>query len=188
MKYRSLIAVSPSHGILHAAQKLIKQLRPVAGDVRWTKPENLHFTLQFLGDVDVLEIPALSAAVNEAAREVEAFEMEVRGTGAFPAIDRPRTLWLGAAEGAESMVALQTAIQDRLHHLGFRGESRRYIPHLTLGRVTRSASPRALSQELSKLADFEAGKMLVDEVTVYSSQLSAEGPTYDVLAHAPLAE
>jgi 2'-5' RNA ligase len=188
MKYRSFIAVSPSHGILHAAQKLIKTLRPVAGDVRWTAPENLHWTLQFLGEVDVLEVPALSEAVMEAAREVDAFELQVRGVGAFPALDRPRTLWLGAAAGAESMVDLQLAIRDRLNDLGYRGEARRYIPHLTLGRIARSAAPPTLAQELAELADFDAGTMLVDEVTVYSSELTRDGPVYEVLAHAPLAE
>src|SRR3954464_8152928 len=124
MKYRSFIAVSPSHGVLHSAQKLIKTLRPIAGDVRWTAPQNLHWTLQFLGDVDVLEVPALSKAVMEAASEIDVFELQVRGVGAFPTLDRPRTLWLGAAAGSESMVELQKVIQERLDDLGYRGEAR----------------------------------------------------------------
>jgi RNA 2',3'-cyclic 3'-phosphodiesterase len=188
MKYRSFIAVSPANGILHAAQKVIKKLQPIAGDVRWTAPQNMHWTLQFLGDVDVLDVPALSDAVTEAAREVDTFEIEVRGIGAFPAIERPRTLWLGTGEGRQAMIELQSAIQTRLDDLGYRGEARRYLPHLTLGRVTRSTSPHTLSEELAMLADFEAGKMIVDEVTVYSSELTREGPVYEVLAHAPLAE
>jgi 2'-5' RNA ligase len=140
-----------------------------------------------LGDVDVLEIPGVASAVTQAAGEIDAFELEVRGAGAFPAADRPRTLWLGAGAGAQSMVALQAAIQRKLDQLGYRGESRRYVPHLTLGRAGRDSPARSLVRELAGLADFEAGSMLVDEVLVFSSQLRPEGPVYDVLARAPLA-
>jgi RNA 2',3'-cyclic 3'-phosphodiesterase len=120
-------------------------------------------------------------------KEIPAFELEVRGAGAFPAADRPRTLWLGAGTGAQSMVALQAGIQRQLDLLGHRGESRRYVPHLTLGRAGGKSPPRSLVRELASLADYDAGAMLVDEVTVFSSKLGPEGPVYDVLAHAQLA-
>ena len=162
-------------------------LAPAAGDVKWVAAENLHWTLQFLGDVDHLEIPAVCNAVSQAVSELDAFEVEARGAGAFPAPDRPRTLWLGAGAGAQSMVALHAGIQRRLDRLGHRGERRRFVPHITLGRAGRKLPSRPLVRELAALADFDAGTMLVDEVTVFSSQLRPEGPVYDVLAHAPLA-
>ena len=95
---RTFIAVSASPGIRQAAQKLAAVLRPAAGDVKWVAPENLHWTLQFLGDVDELEIPALCSAVSTAVADLESFDVEARGAGAFPAADRPRTLWLGAGD------------------------------------------------------------------------------------------
>ena len=108
--------------------------------------------------------------------------------GAFPAPDRPRTLWLGAGAGAQAMVALHGAIQRKLDRLGYRGEQRRYVPHITLGRAGRNSPPRPLVRELAGLAEFDAGSMLVDEVTVFASKLTPEGPRYEVLARAPLAE
>jgi RNA 2',3'-cyclic 3'-phosphodiesterase len=184
---RTFIAVVASPEIRAAARKIAHLLMPAAYDVRWVADANLHWTLQFLGDVDVLEIPAICNAVSQAVREMPAFELEVRGAGAFPAADRPRTLWLGAGTGAQSMVALQAGIQRQLDLLGYRGESRRYVPHLTLGRAGGKSSPRPLVRELASLADFDAGVMLIDEVTVFSSKLQSDGPVYDVLAHAPLA-
>ena len=62
------------------------------------------------------------------------------------------------------------------------------MPHITLGRAGRNARPRSLTAELAALADFDAGTMTVDEVTVFASQLTREGSEYRVLAHAPLAE
>jgi 2'-5' RNA ligase len=184
---RTFIAVAASPDIRRAAQKLADQLRPAAGDVKWVAPENLHWTLQFLGDVGDLEIPAVCSAVSTAVAELESFDLEARGAGAFPAADRPRTLWLGAGAGGQAMVALHAAIQKKLDRLGYRGEHRRYVPHITLGRAGRKGPPRPLVRELAALAEFDGGSMLVDEVTVYASRLGPEGPAYDPLAHAPLA-
>jgi 2'-5' RNA ligase len=184
---RTFIAVTASPQIRAAARKLADKLRPVAGDVKWVAPENLHWTLQFLGELDTLEIPSVCAAVSSAAAEIEAFDLEARGAGAFPAPDRPRTLWIGAGAGGQAMVALHAAIQKKLDRLGYRGEHRRFVPHLTLGRAGRHAPPRSLIRELAALAEYEAGTMLVDEVSVYESRIGPEGPTYEPLAHANLA-
>lgn len=187
MKLRTFVAVVASSEIRRSAAKVAEILRPVAGDVKWVTAENMHWTLQFLGELDTLEIPVVSDAVIKAAASIDAFELECRGAGAFPAPDRPRTLWIGAGAGAQAMVALQAAIQARLDRLGYRGESRRYVPHLTLGRAGRNAPPRTLVRELASLAEFDAGTMLVEEATVFSSHLKPDGPVYEVLARAPLA-
>ena len=184
---RTFIAVSASPEIRRSAGKLMDALRPAAGEVKWVESENLHWTLQFLGELDNLEIPAVCSAVSAAVRELESFDLEARGAGAFPSADRPRTLWLGAGAGAQAMVALHAAIQKKLDRLGYRGEHRRFVPHLTLGRAGRTGQPRSLVRELANLAEFDGGSMLVDEVTVYASSLGPEGPTYDPLARAPLA-
>jgi RNA 2',3'-cyclic 3'-phosphodiesterase len=184
---RTFIAVSASAEVRRSAVKLADALRPVAGDVKWVAPENLHWTLQFLGELDTLEIPGVCTAVASAAAEIEAFNLEVRGAGAFPAPDRPRTLWIGAGAGAQAMVALHAAIQKKLDRLGVRSEQRRYVPHLTIGRAGRNKAPRSLVRELAGLAEFDAGSMLVDEVAVYSSKLGSDGPIYDALSRAPLA-
>jgi 2'-5' RNA ligase len=168
MKTRTFIAVPLAPDICRRALDVIRQLQAVAGDVKWVDSDHMHWTLQFLGDVKDLELPAVCA-------------------GAFPSADRPRTLWLGAGEGADEMIALQAALDRSLAQLGFRGEQRRYTPHVTLGRAGRSAPPRALATELAALADFPVGTMLIDEVTIFASTLSRTGPEYRIIAHAPLA-
>ncbi|HEX5471728.1 MAG TPA: RNA 2',3'-cyclic phosphodiesterase [Lacipirellulaceae bacterium] len=187
MPTRTFIAVTISPDIRRAAGTLSDLLRPAAGDVKWVEPENLHWTLQFLGDVDALEIPAVCSAVSTATMEVESFDLEARGAGAFPAPDRPRTLWLGAGAGEQAMVALHGAIDRKLKRLGYRTEHRRFVPHITLGRTGRNSPPRPLVRELASFAEYDAGSMLVDEVTVFASKLTPDGPQYDVLARAPLA-
>ena len=148
-KTRTFIAVELAPDIRSRAQQVIRKLQPVAGDVKWVAPENMHWTLQFLGDVDDLETPAVCDVVAAAVADVEPFEIVVRGAGAFPSADRPRTLWLGAGRGANEMSTLQSAIELGLESLGFRGEARRFSPHVTLGRVGRGAPPRELADELT---------------------------------------
>jgi RNA 2',3'-cyclic 3'-phosphodiesterase len=183
---RTFTAVAASPEIRRAAAKLTERLQTAAGDLKWVEPENLHWTLQFFGDVDELEIPALCSTVSAAVAEVEAFDLEARGAGAFPSADRPRTLWLGAGTGAQAMIALHASIQKKLDRLGYRSEQRRFVPHITLGRAGRKGTPRSLVRELSALAEFDAGSMRVEEVTVYASRLEPGGPHYYVLATAPL--
>jgi RNA 2',3'-cyclic 3'-phosphodiesterase len=187
---RTFIAVAASPEIRHGAARLINRLRLSAStaDVKWTNADNLHWTLQFLGDVDELEIPKVCEIVGTAVADVEPFDLAARGAGAFPSADRPRTLWLGAGQGADEMIALQRAIERPLKKLGFRGEDRRFVPHLTLGRAGRHGRPQSLAAELIPLTDFDAGSMLVDEVTVFASELTREGAEHRVLAHAPLSQ
>jgi RNA 2',3'-cyclic 3'-phosphodiesterase len=190
MSLRTFIAVAASPEVRSGAVKLMNRLRTssAVANVKWVAPENLHWTLQFLGDVDERDIPEVCQAVATAAAECEAFDIEARGAGAFPSADSPRTLWIGAGEGTREMSVLHAAVERRLKKRGYRGEERRFIPHITLGRAGRKGQPQSLAGELARLADYDAGSMLVDEVTVYSSQLGPEGPTYDVVARAPLAE
>jgi 2'-5' RNA ligase len=187
MKTRTFIAVPLAPDICRRALEVIYQLQPVAGDVKWVPSENMHWTLQFLGNVDDLEIPAVCDKVAAAVEDVEPFDLLVRGVGAFPSADRPRTLWLGAGHGANEMTTLQSAIELSLEDLGFRGEKRRYTPHVTLGRAGRGDSSRELADELAPFADFAAGAMLIDEVTIFASLPTRSGPEYRALAHAPLS-
>jgi RNA 2',3'-cyclic 3'-phosphodiesterase len=187
-KTRTFIAIAAVDEVHAAALTAIERLRSSTENVKWVEPENLHWTLQFLGDLTDVEMAEVCLRTVRTAAKHEAFTLEARGVGAFPSSQRPRTLWLGAGEGAERVVELQAAIDESLRSLGFRGENRQFVSHLTLGRVGRgSDGGRLLAERLTKLADFDAGAMGVDAVTVYASELGREGPTYHVLAHAPLA-
>jgi 2'-5' RNA ligase len=190
MPIRTFLAVSASSEMRRAALHLIENLRrnENTGDVKWVAAENLHWTLQFLGNIDEREIPIVCDALAAAATEIGSFELEARGAGAFPSADRPRTLWIGAGRGARELTVLHATIERRLRKRGYRGEDRRYVPHITFGRAGRKGRPQSLAEDLAKHADYDCGTMLVDEVTVYSSELGPGGSTYEALARVPLAE
>jgi len=183
---RTFIAVEISAETRSRARQLITRLSGTGAKVSWVKPDCLHLTLKFLGDVDLREIAALGEAVTRATADLPPFEIEVRGAGAFPTAARPRTLWLGVGRGSDEMVALHDAVDGALDGLGYRREQRRFRPHLTIGRVRGERDLELLGQLVSEHADFAGGVTSIDEVVVMSSELSPDGPDYEPLAIAPL--
>ena len=69
----------------------------------------MHWTLKFLGDVDILETPAICDAVGRAVESLASFDVETHGVGAFPDVHRPRTVWIGMGRGSEQMIELHDA-------------------------------------------------------------------------------
>jgi 2'-5' RNA ligase len=184
---RTFVAVEPGGDVRARAGQLIGRLKEAEARIKWVEPHNLHWSLKFLGDVDLREIPQVCEAIARSVADLPAFEVEAHGAGAFPDARRPRTVWLGVGRGAEAMVALHERIERALAPLGFRREGRRFRPHLTLGRVREGGQGMAeLARLLAEQTDFAAGAMEVDEVVVFSSTLDRTGPTYEALATCPL--
>lgn len=187
-KTRTFIAVEAIDEAHAAALAAIDRLRSAAEGIRWVAPDTLHWTLQFLGDLDDREMAEVCLRTVRVAAEHEPFELEACGVGAFPSINRPRTIWLGAGEGTGQLQALQADLEDSLAAVGYRPERRGFTPHLTIGKASSSGGGPGpvFVERLAKLADFDGGRMSVDEVLVFASELSRDGPVYSVLARAPL--
>jgi 2'-5' RNA ligase len=155
--------------------------------VRWVAAANLHLTLQFLGDVDAGRIPALREALDVAVSGHRAFRLGLRGAGAFPSPERPRVLWVGAGEGAAAASALATSVAAALAPLGFAPEERRFLPHLTVGRVGSPSRDRApLLRLLDAVRDREWGECLIPAAHLLRSELFPAGPIYSILHEARL--
>ncbi len=184
---RTFVAVEIPLETKDKARRVISELAVTPAKVKWVEPLHLHWTLKFLGDVDILETPAICEAVARAAEPLACFEVETHGVGAFPDSRRPRTVWLGMRRGCEQMIELHDAIEFELAKLGYRSENRRFRPHLTIGRVRQSpAGVDELGGLIDQRNDFDGGVSLVDEVVVFSSILSRDGPTHEPLCHVEL--
>jgi len=184
---RTFIAVEVPPSVRRAAADLIGRFEASAAHVRWVDPEQTHITLKFLGDVVTERVPEICRRVAEAVAPIPPFRLTVLGAGAFPNTRRPRTIWLGTAEGRDAMVVLHEAIDRQLDPMGFPRETRRFVPHLTLGRVRRGVrGADALGPVIEEQTDVQAGIATVREVVVFASFLGRDGPTYQVLGHAEL--
>src|SRR5947209_714090 len=116
-RVRTFLAIDPSKPIRDRIVALQNTLARGGTEVKWVEPDNLHVTLLFLGEVDMLEVPALCQAVGDTTQRHPAFPMTVETAGCFPNPRRPRILWVGVGEGAQEVVALHDALEPPLLEL-----------------------------------------------------------------------
>lgn len=185
--HRTFIAVETSPDVRAGAERLIQRLRLANAKVNWVDSGNIHLTLKFLGDLSEQQVADVCRSVGESARQAVPFEITCRGAGAFPATERPRTVWIGMSDGQDQLIRLQRAIEGELEQLGFAREHRRFRPHLTIGRVRgQGTGVGELGQLIEQHQDIPIGRSIVDEVVVFSSVLTRNGPIYTPLSSAEL--
>mgnify|MGYP000138424855 CR=1 FL=1 len=191
-KIRSFIAIELSENILSAIADLQRQLKNQvpAGTVRWVRPEGIHLTLQFLGDVPAVKINSIAQALTETCAPCQPFSITIGGLGCFPNARRPRVTWVGVDEPTGTLAALQKAIERAMVPLGFTPEKRAFHPHLTLGRTQRRATRdqvQALGALITTTQVPFLGQMDVHQVCLIRSDLRPTGAVYTRLATAPLS-
>jgi 2'-5' RNA ligase len=170
----------------------IERLRPLSRAVAWVPAQNLHFTLKFLGEESDARLADATDALVEAASGVAPFALALHGLGAFPGMERPRILWVGAAEGALAARDLQARVETALERRGFARDGRPWHPHLTIGRVfddrrwRREAGP-ALREAIAGAARRSFGSLAVTRLVLMRSDLSPRGARHSELRSVELA-
>lgn len=157
-----------------------EQFKAHKAHVSWVRPQNIHLTLKFLGDVEQHRLPDIVAQVSNVAAAHTPFWLTPRGQGVFPTSKHPRVFWLGIDDEAHQLLALQAAVESAMESLGFPREQRRFQPHLTIGRVRPYRKPKDLTPAFLELA-FSAAPFLVDHITVMQSELKPSGAVYTPL-------
>ena len=160
--------------------------------VRLVAPENIHVTLNFLGDVEDAQVPAVCRTAERLAAAAEPFEFAVRGLRAVPPRGPVlRMLWAGVDDLSGGLGRLQARLEAALAEMGFAPDRRPFRPHLTLARFKSPRGRRAPTPGADAIrATFAArreqafGTVAAEAVTVFSSELSPAGPTYAPLARA----
>jgi 2'-5' RNA ligase len=183
---RAFVAILLDDAVRRELGEAIERLRPVARDVAWVAPGNLHLTLKFLGEVPEALIKSVAGALGEASVAADPFEARIHGLGAFPSAGRPRVVWAGVTEGAAEMIALVRRIDTVLVPLGFPRDERPFSPHVTLGRVRRPERNLALTDALENAAAREFGQMRVPSASLMQSGLGPRGARYTELVSVRL--
>lgn len=123
----------------------------------WVRPESIHLTLKFLGEIDDAKALKVSAELQKAAEGIGPFNLEVGGVGCFPNARAPKVVWAGIKESVE-LSKLQKKIDERLSSIGFEAEKRPFTPHLTLCRIKSAEEGRALGRLVTEAASGEQAK------------------------------
>lgn len=146
--------------------------------VSWVRPENVHLTLRFLGDVTEDQIAQLSIPMDEACRAEQPFALRVCGTGAFPNVRRPSVIWVAVGPLDGPLDRIQKAAEAAAQGVGLAREEKKFHPHLTLARIREPRGAQPLIERVEREKEFLAGEFLVRSVTLFSSELTSKGPIY----------
>lgn len=183
MKIRSFLAFDITDKMKTELASVISILSPKTKCVRWVKPELMHCTLRFFGDVEEeFLLGNISKTVKEQVKHQSPIHLEGRGVGAFPNWRYPRVLWAGLIGEVESMMSLHTRLEEEFEGFGFEKDPRSFRLHLTLGRAkSQMKNCQSFMQVVEKMADLNFGDVTVKSLTLYRSELTREGSIYTAL-------
>ncbi|MBI5665648.1 MAG: RNA 2',3'-cyclic phosphodiesterase [Nitrospirae bacterium] len=182
---RSFIAIELPDTVKAALLSLQQELRTCGADVRWVRPEGIHLTLKFLGNIEEKLAENIVESLKGTCGKFQKFSCEVRGVGVFPGIKNPRVLWAGI-EGCEVLNFIQQEIDTVMSSLGFQPEDRKFTPHLTLGRFRSSGGKLALINKIGSYKDYSVGIIDVNHISFMRSDLGPAGAKYTRIASIPL--
>jgi 2'-5' RNA ligase len=188
---RTFIAVPLSAQVIDKLAETQRALRRKCLDqaVTWVKPENIHLTLCFLGDILPDRQQPIEAALTVVARNVRPFTFNVQGLGAFPNANRPRVIWVGLDEPTGQLALLHRTVNEAMASIGFQPEDRRFSPHLTLGRIRQRASredAQAVGEAIRQTEIGRLGEVLAEKMIFFRSVLKSSGAEYTPLGQYPI--
>lgn len=184
---RSFIAIELPDTVRSALLLLQQELKTFGADVRWVRPEGVHLTLKFLGDIGDRAVEGIVERLKGTCKKFQTFHCEVKGVGVFPGVRAPRVLWGGIADH-DALTSIQQEIEDGMSLLGFEREERKFTPHLTLGRFRSSKGKMVLMEKLETYKEVRLGIIDVNHISLMRSDLGPTGAKYTRITVLPLKD
>lgn len=180
---RVFCAIELPDDVRSSVAEHVRRLRSEFSDVRasWERPEKLHITLKFLGNVKPKRVEALSEATSNTVEGFDPFELTIGEPGSFPPHGSPRVLWLGIVDATGRLAILQNSLEEGCASAGFPREPRAFKPHLTLARIRAPRGARELAAA-HRETPFEPQRFKVSELVVMQSELGPNGSRYTPLS------
>jgi RNA 2',3'-cyclic 3'-phosphodiesterase len=170
--------INPGSEILDFLKKIQKELDKEK--ISWVKPENMHITLKFFGDIQEVMVDPIIRALDKAAGNLHSFDVSVEGFGIFGTTRFPKVLWLGL-EYQSGLTGLYNAINHELEPLGFFPDKPVFKPHLTIARVKEIKNPDILLEYEGEYQDLIFQRNTIHDFRLYQSILKPSGPFYKTL-------
>jgi RNA 2',3'-cyclic 3'-phosphodiesterase len=180
---RAFIAIDLPDALRSILRQKQSAFRAACPHAQWTRPEGIHLTLKFLGEISDAQVDRVTESLARLER-FDPFPIEVKGFGFFPDAQRPRVFWAGL-ELTPGLTQLATSVEALMAPLEFPKEHRPFTPHLTLARFKEPRSQPALSELLRGEPESPLAKFEVSEFFLFESKLSPRGAEYRKVARFP---
>jgi len=187
-RVRTFIGIALNDEVRKNLVSLQQELSGAGSKVKWVEEENLHLTMKFLGDVDMTLTAEIGQILQDSVAEVKPFTFTVCGAGAFPNPASARIVWVGTTGPVETLTKIFNYLNENLTQFGVARENRRYVPHITVGRVKSASKGRELAELINKNSEKVFGDVDASEILLMMSELSSSGPKYTVLSAARMGQ
>ena len=187
MMIRSFIAIDFPDEIRKALEAIQKELKQCGAGVRFVKPNSIHLTLKFWGNIQPAQVDDIALTVAQEIRDQPPITLRPAGLGAFPSLRKPRVIWIGMEGEVQRLNGIQARVESALEPLGFAREKRGFRPHLTIGRVKDRRRLQSLVDAMATLEMEPFNSFDADEIILYKSDLRPTGALYTKLHRMPLA-
>jgi 2'-5' RNA ligase len=176
---RLFVALEIPSAVRENLTTLLKSLRAVSPQTRWVRPENLHVTLKFIGEVPETKLAAIRSAL-AGARSAQPVTLGFRGLGFFPNDKHPRVFWAGI-EASPNLKTLAADIDGATEKLRIPREQRPFSPHLTLARFEPPGLTEKLRDAIRENVGREFGSLRTNQFHLIESKLKPPGAGYTTL-------
>ena len=183
---RAFLAVELSEEVRAELARLGDSLRRCPVKVSWVKPDNLHITLRFMGEIGAPDVDRLSERLASQYARLAPFSVRVAGAGAFPNTRKPVVLWAGVDDPEGRLAELNALGEETAEYIGLEPDRKPFRGHVTLGRLRDPYRAGELTTHLHEAAGFVGGMLRVEEVVLIESRLSPGGSVYTPLRRFPL--
>ena len=183
---RTFIALELPPSLISLLAKVQEDLQSMGLRAKWVRPENIHLTLKFLGNINPADIDNIGGAMVDAVGDIETFNLVAGGIGVFPGINRPRVIWVGLKGQIQLLFALQRLLEDNLAALGYKKEKRPFKGHLTLGRFRQTVNPDTIRHIMREYANLYSEEFTANRIILFKSDLKPTGAVYSQLLQAVL--
>ena len=177
---RSFIAFDiESEAVLNRLRKFQQGLAEIGADLKPVKPENIHMTIRFLGNIASYMVDRVFDVIRQV--KFKPFSISLRGVGVFPSSRNPRVVWAGISDGADQLRIISKQLEISLGSLGMTPDKKGFTPHLTVARVRSGRNSPKLASCLHSNADYEFGAIDAKCLRLKRSILTPQGPVYSTL-------
>jgi len=181
---RAFIAIELPANIKDTVSKIQDRLKTNLPKVSWVKPNNLHLTLKFLGEVSSQQLDDINQITAETVKTITGFEIKLDSLGAFPNPAFARIIWIGSQQLPKPLEQIVEQLETRLAGLGIPKEERPFRAHITIGRIKHHLNPSDLEKAIAQIKNDLVNQNLefnTRGITLFESTLGKGGPTYTAL-------
>ncbi len=177
---RVFIGIKLNKNCIESIKRELKSFKKIGSPIKWTKDENIHLTLKFLGEINKNKLEELISKIEERINDIIKFKMIIKGFGAFNKNGILTIFWAGV-EKSKELYKLYNLIEDSCNSIGIEREIREFVPHITLGRNKKNYNFKKFFEKLSDMNDKHITEQMVSSFQIFKSELTSQGPNYSIL-------